>query len=301
VEGPVIMAAYGLGLQGWGASFEFQSLSGKIDPGQALAGNLPYGVWNADTPTQLGQYPLLARMIYRGDVTTAPILSVRRVSPQDLETGVFSFSDTIEQKHDLKTFTGSVLAESLAAGRAVVEFTEKPARSTLPKMADHQKGTVIRSTTRQLAWDTAAGGLIQINTPGTQGYVGFASGKTIQTADLTIAAHSPYAAILATAADKNENLASGRRVLLGVVGRNSNKGFRVLALDNKTIIDNGSAPIVLAPIQAEITFPRRKIAQVVILDHDGRRTERTAPVVENRITIDTGKDRALYYEVLFQD
>ena len=28
----------------------------------------PWGVWESDVPAQLGQYPALARMIYRGDV-----------------------------------------------------------------------------------------------------------------------------------------------------------------------------------------------------------------------------------------
>lgn len=300
-EGPVIMAAYGMGLQGWGASFEFQSGSGKPDAGSAIVGNLPWGVWNADTPTQLGQYPLLSRMIYRGDVKTAPILSVRRVSPQELQNGQFSFSDSIKQQHDLKTFTGSAPAESLAAGRAVVEFTDTPEPSIVPNMSDLRKGTVISATTGQLAWDTADGGVITINTPGTQGYVGFANDKSLKLADVEIAPKSSYASILLTAANIKDNLATGQHILLGVVGRNSNKGFQVLALDNNTIVNNGSAPIMLEPVRAEITFPRRQIAKVIVLDHDGRPTSQVAPVAGNRVTIDTGKDHAIYYEVQFKN
>lgn len=48
-EGPVIMAAYGLGLQGWDASYEFQSTSTRPSK-KDLVGNQPYGVWNADAP-----------------------------------------------------------------------------------------------------------------------------------------------------------------------------------------------------------------------------------------------------------
>ncbi|MCX5684172.1 MAG: hypothetical protein NT049_10860, partial [Planctomycetota bacterium] len=91
-EGPAIIAAYGMGLQGWDASYEFQSqAAGRMFSDRA--GWPPWGVWEADTPTQLGQYPALARMVLRGDVKTSEVLSVRRVSPEELSSGTFTFSD----------------------------------------------------------------------------------------------------------------------------------------------------------------------------------------------------------------
>ena len=96
-EGPAIMAAYGMGLQGWDASYEFQSQADRrvFDD---TAGGFPWGVWEADVPTSLGQFPALARMIYRGDVKEGEVISVRRVSPADLAEGKFAFSDKIEQQ-----------------------------------------------------------------------------------------------------------------------------------------------------------------------------------------------------------
>src|SRR5512138_711308 len=128
------MAAYGMGLQGWDSSYEFQSTS--VRPGD-IVGNLPWGVWNGDAPTQMGQFPVLSRMIMRGDVKESEPFSVRRVSLQDLQKGEFNFSDKIQQQGDVKTFTGSVPAESLAVGRAVVEFTEQSQPSTLPKLDEY--------------------------------------------------------------------------------------------------------------------------------------------------------------------
>ena len=55
-EGPAIIAAYGLGLQGWDASYEFQSQSAQRLFSDR-AGWPPWGVWEADVPTQLGQFP----------------------------------------------------------------------------------------------------------------------------------------------------------------------------------------------------------------------------------------------------
>src|SRR5262249_34682066 len=123
-EGPALVAAYGMGLQGWGASYEFQSQAGRRVFGDA-AGTFPWGVWEADVPTSLGQFPSLARMVYRGDVKEAEVISARRVSPAELAEGRFSFSDKVEQQGDVKAFGGSVPAEALAAGRVVVELTDK--------------------------------------------------------------------------------------------------------------------------------------------------------------------------------
>ncbi|MBS0261311.1 MAG: hypothetical protein JSS02_05090, partial [Planctomycetes bacterium] len=299
-EGPVLMAAYGMGLQGWGASYEFQSTSARINWEQALAGNLPYGVWNADVPTQMGQYPILARMVYRGDVSTGPVISTRQVSPQNLATGEFDFTDKIQQQGDVKAFTGTVPAESLAAGRVLVEFVAGQSRSTFPEMAKYRKGTAIVSATGQLTWETAGEGWVTIDTAGTQGYVGFAAGQTLKLGDLHIQPTSHYAAVLVTANTAKGTLARDETALISAVARNANTGFRVLTLDGKTIVDNGKAPILLEPVRAEVTFARRKIARVQVLDQDGQRTNRTVPVQQGRFTIDTGRDQTMYYEVVFQ-
>jgi hypothetical protein len=297
-EGPVLMAAYGMGLQGWGASYEFQSTSARINWGNTIVGNQPFGVWNADVPTQIGQYPILARMIHRGDVTTGPVISTRQVSPKNLATGEFDFSDTIQQQGDVKAFTGTVPAESLAAGRVLVEFVKDKPRSTFPDMNKYMQGTAIVSATQQLKWDTADGGFATIDTPGTQGYVGFAAGKSLAFGDITIKAATKYASILVTAESPKGLLSKDQRVLISAVARNSNKGFRILTLDGKTIVDNGTAPIMLEPVQAELSFSKRKVKQVNVLDQDGKRTNRTVPVKNGAFTIDTGRDMTLYYEVV---
>jgi hypothetical protein len=292
-EGPVLAAAYGMGLQGWDCSYEFQSLSDR--PADSV-GNQPFGVWNADLPTQLGQYPILARMLARGDVKEAPVLSTRRISADNLARGEFDFNDSVKLQGDVKLFSGP---EVLAVGRAVVEFTEKTASSTLPGIAPYKRDGILTSTTGQLAWDAAAG-IVTINTPGTQGFVGFAQGKTLQLADLAITSHSPYASILLTGSEKTDTLATAKSLLISAVARNSNSGFRVLTVDGKTILDNGKSPIMLEPVSAEVTFKSRRIKRVNILDHDGNLTARTAAATSSRFTIDGKKDQAIYYQVVFE-
>ena len=93
-EGPPIFAVYGMGLQGWSSSYEFQSSSGR---GLAWlpAMNISYMAWDVDVPTQIGQFPILARMIARGDVRESPVISTRRVNLKELPAGQVRL-----QRHD---------------------------------------------------------------------------------------------------------------------------------------------------------------------------------------------------------
>jgi hypothetical protein len=297
-EGPALIAAYGLGLQGWDASFEFQS---QIIPRtfNDRAGWQPWGVWEADVPTQLGQYPALARMIYRNDVSEGEVISTRRVSPEDLATGKFTFTDRVRQQGDIKSFGGTVPAETLAAGRAVVEFTARPQPSTFPDLAKYKQGSAWHSNTGQLIWDTAGRGFFTINTPGTKAVVGFAEGKPQRLGDVTIELQCPYASLFVTAMEPGATLATADSALICAVARNCNTGFKTFALDGK-IMDNGKPPLLLEPVKAAVIFTTRPVAAVKLLDHSGNPTGRTLPVTKGRFTIDGTKDRTLYYQVVFR-
>lgn len=297
-EGPAIVAAYGMGLQGWDASYEFQAQANRKVFGD-IGGNFPWGVWEADVPTSQGQFPALARMIYRGDVKEGDIISVRRIHPPDLAEGRFDFSDKVEQKGDVKTFGGSVPPEALAAGRVVVEFTDKAQASQLPDMSRYRKGSVIKSVTGQLAWDTAGQGFFTVNTPGTKAVVGFTGGKEQTLGDVKVQIETPFASLFLTAMERKEDLADCKKALITVMARQSNTGFTYFTVDNK-VLKNGGPPILLEPVKATVTIAGRPVAAVHILDHDGRRTDRSLPVTDGRFTLDGAKDKAIYYEVVFR-
>jgi hypothetical protein len=296
-EGPVLIATYCMGLQGWDASYEFQS-SAIPHTYNKLAGTLPWGVWDADTPTQLGQFPLLARMIYRGDVKEAPILSIRRISDSELATGKFSFTDKVTQQGDIKSFSGSVPPAALAAGRAVVQFTDSPQPSTFIDMAQYQKGDTIVSATGQLKWNVAQR-YVTIDTDGTKGLVGFAPGEAITLGNVHIVSKSPYASILLTAADPKTTLATCKTALLSALARSCNTGFTVFGPEQK-VSTNGTPPILLEPVKATISIAGRRVKSVNVLDADGRRTGATILVHEGTLTIDTARDKSIYYELVYE-
>jgi hypothetical protein len=291
------MAAYGLGLQGWDSSYEFQANSKNFF--DKIAGDLPFGAWNGDTPTQLGQYPTLSRMVIRGDVKEGPIISTRRVSPQDLASGKFNFADRMQQSGDIKTFTGSVPPEALAAGRDVVQFVDQSQPSDLPDMSKYTEGKTIKSATGQLLWDYSDKGFFTINTDGTKALVGFAGDKDVTLGDVKIALQTPYASIVVTALDRDKTLATTRSALVSAVARIENTGFKYLTVDQK-IIANGTSPIMMEPVKARLTFAGRPVATVNVLDQDGRRTGRTLDVDGGAFAIDGSRDKTLYYEVVFR-
>jgi hypothetical protein len=297
-EGPAIVAAYGMGLQGWDASYEFQSQANRRTFDDT-AGGFPWGVWEADVPTSLGQFPALARMIYRGDVKEGDVISVRRVSPADLAEGRFGFSDKVEQHGDVKTFGGSVPPEALAAGRCVVEFTDKSQPFQAPDMNRYRQGSVIKSTTGQLAWDTSDKGFFTVDAAGTKAVVGFTGGKEQTLGDVKIKLDTPFASLFLTALEPGEDLASCKRALITVLARQSNTGFTYFAPDNR-VLKNGGPPILLEPVKATVTIAGRRIASVNVLDHDGRDAGRARPVTDGQFTLDGAKDKAIYYEVVFR-
>ena len=297
-EGPAIIAAYGLGLQGWDASWEFQSQSAhRLFSDRA--GWPPWGVWEADVPTQLGQFPALARMVLRGDVQEGPVISTRRVSPKSLENGQFDFTDQVHQQGDIKTFGGSVPPEALAAGRVVVEFTAQPQPSTFPDMAQFRDGDAIVSATKQLRWHTGGQGFFTVNTPGTKAVVGFAASQPQKLGDVTIELRCPYASVFLTALDRQATLANAKHALICAVARNCNTGFRYFTLDSK-IVDNGQPPLLLEPVQAAFTITGRTVTAVHVLDHNGRRTGQTLAIKAGHFELDGIRDRTLYYEVELQ-
>ena len=299
-EGPAIMAAYGMGLQGWDASFEFQSMSngkGFLEN----AGGFPWNIWNVDLPNQIGQYPTLARMIYRGDVKEGDVIAVRRVSPENLSTGKFDFSEKAVASGDIKTFTSSVPQEALAAGRVLVEFTDKATPSSFPDMSKFTSGKTITSSTKQLVWKYEDKGYFTVNTPGTVGVCGFAQGVPFSFSGIDLSLESHYASFFVTAAEKDRNLSDCKQALVSLVARQSNTGFKILEID-ESVTDNGSSPVMVEGVKAKLKFSGRKVAAVNLLDVDGRRQPgKTLPIAaDGSISLDTGRDKTLYYEIAFK-
>lgn len=293
-ESAPLIAAYGLGLQGWDASFAFAMDYSHFTP-TVQSG---HGVYNLTSPTQLALYPALTSMIYNRDVTKAPIIAERKVSFSELTTGKLPFYEKIEQEADVKRLQSLVPLEALAAGRVVLSFDDKkdngnPIINKLPASA---VGT-IKSSTGQLEWNYNDKGYFTINTKGTQGIVGFLPGASVNFGDISLQSSNRFAVILVSSLDKGKHLANARHLLVTTVARARNTNMKYN--EEKTeLLDVGEAPVLLEPVQVKLSLKRNKNIQVYVLDHSGNRTGLTVPATNGKVFLDGSKYRAIYYEVV---
>lgn len=295
VEGPAILGAYGMGLQGWDVSFIFQNR----DSG-SFSERIGRDRWDATAPQVLGVFPAVSRQVLRGDVTESPIVAPCYVHVPSLGEGKIGFQDQVKQQYDVKTFgTDKVPAESLAAVRCVVEFTDEY-RET-PALAPGeflQSGTYV-SCTKQLRWTPGSSkldGHFTIDTAATKAIVGFADGQSCKLGEVAIEPKCRFAAIYVTAREPDRDLASSSQWLVVAIARARNQGMQVFNDDR--IISRGGPPIVMEPVKAGIRIAKQG-ATVYPLDHNGRKTDRTLPFRDGQFEIDGARDQTCYYLVSF--
>ena len=292
-EAPPIVAAYGLGLQGWDLSCEFASDFDSM--------RNPMTEFGVDSPADMGQFPVLARMVYRGDVKEGPLISARRVAAGDLASGRLGFADEVRQRGDVKEFSGTVPSAALAVGRVVVDFVDRPAATEAPDLKrwlDAER-KIARSATGQLVWDYSGRGFFTIDTPGTQGVVGFVGDREHKLTDVSLVVETPFAAVYVASLDRRKPVAGADSLLVLAVARTTNTGMK--AAEGK-VVERGKAPVLIEPVRATVRLRRNGRFQVWALDHDGRKgPEAAALEVRNgEFQIDGAKYRTLYYLVQMQ-
>jgi hypothetical protein len=290
-----IMAAYGMGLQDWDMSYHF------VSNGTGFTDTLNYPrekKFNNLTPVGVGMYPVLSRMVLRGDITPGEVIAVRRTTVEQARTGEYDFTSTNVQTHDLKGFDGTPSQKALAVGQVLIEFGDTPKASTILDWEKYRRGDTIHSTTNELKWTEGSedlSGFIEINSKGTQGFAGFTKGQSFTFNDLSIASQSDYSVVLATALSQHQTLANDKKVLIVAMSRAHNTG---MSFDNDLIVSVGTAPTLLEPVKADISF-KRQPKSITVLNHDGEKTGKTLAIKQGKVHIDTGRDQSPYYLVEF--
>ena len=237
VEGPAIIGAYGMGLQGWDVSFLFQN----GDDG-GFRSVLNKDRWEVTAPQIMGVFPAVARQVLRGDVKQADVEAECHAHVPSLMTATLGFDDQVTQQYDVKAFgTDKVPAAALAVARCSVTFTEDYQDTQPFDVSRYQQPDgSYRSSTKQLRWQPGTGkldGHFTIDSPGTKAVVGFAKDKLCELGDVTLLSKSRFAAIYVTAQDKDQDVATARNLLVVAMARARNTGMRVLN-DNR-ILERG--------------------------------------------------------------
>ena len=296
VEGPAIIAAYGMGLNGWDVSYMFQNR----DAGE-FSGRIGQERWDVAAPNVMGVFPAVARQVLRGDVAESDVPARRNVHAGSLGEGKLGFVDKVTRQLDVKTFdSDKVPAGALAVARCVVKFTDRHQATPAFDISKYVRNGVYTSSTGQLRWTPGRrklDGYFTIDSPATKAVVGFAGGQNCKLGDVTIAPQSRFAAIYVTARDAGGTIASGDNVLVVAVARARNTGMRVY-LDTR-ILNRGDAPVVMEPVTARIDIRRKGSPTVHVLDHAGRKTGRTLPAANGTFEINGTRDKTCYYLVSY--
>jgi hypothetical protein len=286
-EGPAILGAYGMGLQGWDVSFIFQN----GDSG-TWSDRIGRDKWDPVAPHVMGLFPAVSRQVLRGDVAESKETVARSVHMPSLAEGKLGFDDQGDASGDFKTSdSATVPAELLARSRMVVDFTDK--FTPTPRVAAPASPAGIESSTRQLLWQASNGGRIDMATPGTRAFVGFGTPSRSQAGPSGILVREGFAAVYVTARDKGENLSAAKSLVITAIARARNKDMKVFG---PVLKDAGKGPILMEPVKAEISLPGKWTVHV--LDSDGRRTGRTLPVQNGVLKLDTGAARSCYFLAL---
>ncbi len=306
IESSAIMALYGLGLQGWDASYHFASHTRSYGDNMFASRTCDPRLWVVDIPNQIGIYPALARMVYRGDVEQGEVISTRRVSLEELREGKpdWIHREEVIDTWDFMQYDGPISRAALAAGRVLVDFVDEPAESDVPDLTRFVDGNVIRSNTGQLTWhgdpDEGHRGYITADTPASKVLVGFPPREEVVLGEVTFRTENPFAGLFLTSLGQEEDLSNAESLLLVAMARVRNTGMRFNEAGDE-LLELGTPPMLIEPVVAEIAIEGRTVRAVRVLDHDGRRTERTLPVADGRFTIDGTRDRAFYYEIELGD
>jgi hypothetical protein len=297
-EAAPIIAVYGMGLQGWDASYAFAS--NKTFYSQTVESE-NHGVYNVESPLHLPFYPTLARMIYRGDIREADPLIIRNISPKGLEKGELGLIEQVSQDYDVKSFTGEVSPEALAIGKIALNFTDHPEKRQIPDLSDYWDpvNKIVSSSTGELNWYYNEKGYITINTPGTQGVVGFAGEKEIDLDFVRIHMYNPFGVILITSLDRDLPMNTAQNMLITAIAKGKNTGMEYNE-ERTRLLATGTAPALLEGVIADITFKTQKTPVIHVLDHIGRKTTEKIRVRENQFQIDGAKYQTIYYLISSQ-
>ncbi|MGB9747665.1 MAG: hypothetical protein ACPLXM_12135 [Bacteroidales bacterium] len=295
-ESAPIIAVYGMGLQGWDASYVFAT----DFPHYTTTIQTPWGgIYNATSPSQLALYPALVNMICRRDVAEGETVVNRNVYLPDVLEGNTSFRETVVQDWDRKKIEGNFPLQAMAAGKVTITFTDKPAPDNIVDLTQYIHSREVYSTTRQLMWSEQGRGYFTVNAPGTKALVGFAPKKSVQLGEVSLQTSNEFAVIFLSSLDPGKDIAHAGRLLLTTMARARNTGMEYNN-DHTELLSTGSSPILIEPVNVIVTIQRKEKPVVTILDHVGRKTDKTIPVKNNTISFNGAVYRTMYYLIEFQ-
>jgi hypothetical protein len=291
-EAAPLIAFYGMGLQGWDASYHFLSSRNRMGAGWP---NLSSYV--TDTPHYMGQFPALAFAVLKGHVKEGTLAAARRLSVDALFQGI----DPLQQDfsgggYDAKALKGSLATpqEILAIGRVTTSFGDaKPSEKVdWTSLWDKEK-KIVRSVTGELAWDYGRR-IVTLGTPKTQAVIGFAGGTSHDLPGVKVDVETGFVSLIFTPLD-DQPLALSKHILITAMARDRQAGTEY-SEDGTKLLKAGGPPLQMEPVRAKIALKGAAPLEVKAVDLYGVPTSVAVPVQGGAFTID-GRWQAYYYQV----
>jgi len=289
-----LVAFYGMGLQGWDASYHFAA--SRIYMGSGWPSMRSYVTC---TPHYLGQFPALAFAIYNNHFDEGDIVAARRLSTGEIFTGI----DALGQKHGLVGYDQNELlahaetpVEALAIGRVTLKVKDRQRPSDLGNLSAYwdREGRTIVSNTGQLMWDYGKK-VVTVRSDKTQGVIGFAGGRTFDLPGVTVEfGPTPFVSLLFTPLD-NRPLIESAEILITAMAQDKQFGA-VYNEDGTKLIETGGPPLLLEPVQATLVFKGAAINSAKAVDVYGVPEDAQIERTGNTFAID-GRYATYYYEV----
>ena len=298
-----LFAFYGMGLQGWDASLNFAGSYAWMET--AWPG--PYfgpGMYVAETPLYMAQYPALALAVYRGDIQQGDPAAARRMSVDDLFRGV----DPLSQNLPGGGYPGMQNMYTPGEVNAIGRVTMKADASLTSASSTKLDWTAYWDQTHKVITSTAGGGtlhqlvwdynnrIVQVKSPKTQALIGWAGGNpTYNLGDVQATVTTPFVDLIFTSLD-NQPLGSSASILVTALAQDTEAGA-LYAGGGTSLTAIGGPPLLLQPVQASITMGGLPVSSVRVVDVYGVPTNANVPVTGNTFTID-GTYATYYYQIL---
>ncbi len=289
-----LFAFYGMGLQGWDASYHFAASRAYMGNGWPSMRS-----YVTCTPHYIGQFPALAFAIYNGHLDEGDIFSARRFTTED----IFAGTDVLEQKHGLVGYDqnellahGDTPVEALAIGRVTLKIEDNQQPSYLGDLSAYwnRRERAIASNTDQLTWDYGQR-LVTVHSDKTQGVIGFACGLTLDLPGVNVeVGPTEFVSLLFTPLD-NRPLIESEHILITAMAQDKQRGT-IYNEDGTKLIGPGAPPLLLEPVQAKLTFKGRPLSSARAVDVYGVPKDEQIQRSGNTFAID-GRYATYYYEV----
>ena len=292
-ESAPLFAFYGIGLQGWENSYHFAGSIPRIGNGWPRMRS-----YVTETPHYIGQFPALAFAIYKGHIKEAPIVAGRRLKPDEIFQGVDALSqDFTGGGYDQKETKGNLATpkEVLAIGRVTVKIDDGVPPATKVDWSRYwDKGRkVVKSVTGELTWDYGRR-VVLVHSAKTQAVIGFAGGGTYNLPGVQVSVKTPFVSLIFTPLD-DMPLIESKHILITAMAQDKQTGTEYNA-DGTQLLKGGGPPLLLEPVQADITLKGAAPVSVKVVDIYGVPTDKEVKVTGNSFSI-SGLYETYYYEI----